>query len=41
MIHEGGYAAAYVPFCGLAILEQLSGQRTIEDPGERRLRIVT
>jgi hypothetical protein len=28
MCHEGGYDAAYVPFCGLAILETLSGIRT-------------
>jgi acetoin utilization deacetylase AcuC-like enzyme len=28
MCHEGGYDAAYVPFCGLAILEELSGIRT-------------
>jgi acetoin utilization deacetylase AcuC-like enzyme len=33
MTHEGGYSAAYVPFCGLAVLESLSGHRTgIEDP---------
>ena len=31
--HEGGYAEAVVPFCGLAILEALSGRRTeVEDP---------
>lgn len=31
--HEGGYSAAYVPFCGLAVLEELTGQRTpAEDP---------
>jgi acetoin utilization deacetylase AcuC-like enzyme len=23
--HEGGYSSAYVPFCGLAVVEQLSG----------------
>ena len=23
--HEGGYSSAYVPFCGLAIVEELSG----------------
>ena len=23
--HEGGYSAAYVPFCGIAVLEELSG----------------
>ncbi|MEU9505379.1 class II histone deacetylase [Micromonospora sp. NPDC048170] len=33
MAHEGGYAASYVPFCGLAALETLSGIRTgILDP---------
>lgn len=26
--HEGGYSAAYVPFCGLAVIETLSGIRT-------------
>jgi acetoin utilization deacetylase AcuC-like enzyme len=31
--HEGGYSSAYVPFCGLAIVEQLAGTRSsIEDP---------
>jgi len=31
--HEGGYSAAYVPYCGLAVMETLSGRRTaIEDP---------
>lgn len=31
--HEGGYSAGYVPYCGLAVLEQLSGHRTgVEDP---------
>eukprot|EP01037_Dinobryon_pediforme_P008557 gene8557-8649_t len=28
VIHEGGYAEAYVPFCGLAMLESLAGVRT-------------
>jgi acetoin utilization deacetylase AcuC-like enzyme len=33
-VHEGGYAEAYVPFCGHAILETLSGVRTeVADPG--------
>ncbi|WP_117191550.1 class II histone deacetylase [Rhizobium terrae] len=33
MSHEGGYSASYVPYCGLAVLEQLSGIRTgITDP---------
>ncbi|MCB2128987.1 MAG: class II histone deacetylase [Rhodobacteraceae bacterium] len=32
-IHEGGYADAYVPFCGLAVIEELSGHRTpVMDP---------
>jgi acetoin utilization deacetylase AcuC-like enzyme len=31
--HEGGYSAAYVPYCGLAVMEELSGIRSsIEDP---------
>ena len=33
VVHEGGYAEAYVPFCGLAILEALTGQRSaVIDP---------
>jgi len=33
MTHEGGYSASYVPYCGLAVLETLSGVRTeIADP---------
>jgi acetoin utilization deacetylase AcuC-like enzyme len=33
LCHEGGYSAAHVPFCGLAVLEELSGVRTgAEDP---------
>jgi len=33
MAHEGGYSAAVVPFCGLAIVETLAGKRTeVEDP---------
>jgi acetoin utilization deacetylase AcuC-like enzyme len=33
LTHEGGYSSAYVPFCGLAIVEELSGIRTaIVDP---------
>jgi acetoin utilization deacetylase AcuC-like enzyme len=33
VIHEGGYAEAYVPFCGLAVLEALAGQRSaVIDP---------
>jgi len=31
--HEGGYAPGYTPFCGLAVLEELSGVRTgVADP---------
>ncbi len=33
MIHEGGYSDAYVPFCGLAIMEELSGRKSdVVDP---------
>ncbi|MHC6225601.1 class II histone deacetylase [Pseudomonas sp. X10] len=33
LVHEGGYSEAYVPFCGLATLEALSGVRTeVTDP---------
>jgi acetoin utilization deacetylase AcuC-like enzyme len=32
-LHEGGYSTAYVPFCGLATLEELSGiQSGVADP---------
>lgn len=31
--HEGGYSAMYAPYCGLAVLEELSGHRThVQDP---------
>jgi acetoin utilization deacetylase AcuC-like enzyme len=31
--HEGGYSPVYVPFCGLAVLEELSGVKTaVNDP---------
>lgn len=31
--HEGGYSAAYVPYCGLAVVETLSNHKSgIEDP---------
>lgn len=34
-VHEGGYAESTVPFCGLAVVETLSGIRTaVEDPFE-------
>ena len=33
VIHEGGYSEYYVPFCGLAVVEVLTGTRTrVEDP---------
>lgn len=33
MCHEGGYSPGYVPFCGLAVVEELSGVRSeVEDP---------
>lgn len=32
-VHEGGYSPYYVPHCGLAVIERLSGHATaIEDP---------
>jgi acetoin utilization deacetylase AcuC-like enzyme len=36
MSHEGGYSPVYVPFCGLAVLETLSGHDTgVGDPFDR------
>ena len=33
MVHEGGYSEAYVPFCGHAVLEEMSGATvTAADP---------
>ncbi|SFL25024.1 class II histone deacetylase [Shimia haliotis] len=33
LVHEGGYSEAYVPFCGHAVIEELSGSAiTAEDP---------
>jgi acetoin utilization deacetylase AcuC-like enzyme len=33
LCHEGGYSAAYVPFCGLAVVEELAGRRSgTDDP---------
>lgn len=35
LAHEGGYSEVQVPFCGLAILEELAGHRTaVADPLE-------
>ena len=32
-VHEGGYAASHVPYCGLAVIEALTGIGTgVEDP---------
>ncbi|OWJ91632.1 class II histone deacetylase [Pseudomonas sp. A46] len=50
MVHEGGYAEAYVPFCGLAVMEELAGIRTevvdplrdfieLQQPGEAHRRL--
>ena len=30
--HEGGYNAIYSPFCGLFVLQQLSGIKKLSDP---------
>jgi acetoin utilization deacetylase AcuC-like enzyme len=31
--HEGGYSPAYVPYCGLAVIEEMAGVRTgLDDP---------
>lgn len=33
MVHEGGYAESYIPFCGLAVIEELSNIKTnVQDP---------
>ena len=33
VVHEGGYSESYVPFCGLAIAEELAAVRTeVQDP---------
>lgn len=33
MVHAGGYSTVYVPFCGLAVMEALSGIKTeVKDP---------
>lgn len=33
LVHEGGYAESYVPFCGLAIMEEISEHKTaVVDP---------
>jgi len=38
LVHEGGYSEVHVPFCGHAVLEELSGRAiTIEDPLAARI----
>jgi len=33
VLHEGGYSPFHVPFCGLAVIEQMVGQRSgVDDP---------
>ena len=33
IVHEGGYSESYAPYCGLAVIEELSGVKSaIEDP---------
>ena len=40
LVHEGGYSEVYVPFCGHAVLEELSGsQITAPDPLAETLRL--
>jgi len=38
LVHEGGYSEVHVPFCGHAVLEELSGTTiTIDDPLSTRI----
>ncbi|MBT8457764.1 MAG: class II histone deacetylase [Alphaproteobacteria bacterium] len=40
LVHEGGYSELYVPFCGHAVLEELSGSRhNAPDPLAETLRL--
>ncbi|MDT8854639.1 class II histone deacetylase [Paracoccaceae bacterium Fryx2] len=40
LVHEGGYSETYVPFCGHAVLEELSGSKTTApDPLARTLHL--
>jgi acetoin utilization deacetylase AcuC-like enzyme len=32
MSHEGGYNAVFVPFCGLAVLQEMAGVHVLDDP---------
>jgi len=37
-VHEGGYSEVHVPFCGHAVLEEMSGSKiTALDPLAERL----
>jgi acetoin utilization deacetylase AcuC-like enzyme len=36
--HEGGYSPLYVPFCGVAVMEELTGVKTaVTDPMAARV----
>ncbi|MCM2561706.1 class II histone deacetylase [Lutimaribacter sp. EGI FJ00015] len=38
MTHEGGYSEGYVPYCGLAVMEAMSGQDSgLQDPFESHI----
>ena len=40
LVHEGGYSEAYVPFCGHAVMEELSGSdKTAVDPMAEAVKI--
>lgn len=40
LVHEGGYSELYVPFCGLATIEELAGVRTeVNDPMLEAIRL--
>ena len=36
MVHEGGYSESYVPYCGLAVIEEMSGDTTAIRTSGRR-----
>lgn len=41
LIHEGGYSDEQVPFCGLAVMEELSGLDSgVEDPFAAEIRLM-
>ncbi len=37
MTHEGGYNAVYSPFCGLFVMQELSGVKKLADPFGKRI----